>query len=331
MLETVWKYATHQQVDRLLVDGDDCILVGKASRLAVLEASTGKERWSVGLKSNKGWLAATRESVFYLNRHSNLVAHDRATGRLRWTRELPGIDGWLHAYGNTVIAGGWCGFSDLFAINATDGTVRWSYPATEKVFRSVRIYTAADAVLLADPINGGRLIFLDLEHGHQVVTIDMPGTWTANVVDWRVQSTISPAVLDCGQHEFAVVEGRKPALRRVVVSSPIMSESLVRVDDRVVFRTTDGEMLAWPLADGAPISFGRIPHNVSNYIPFCRLSDELFAIGTCFGQLMLFRPTGERVMSRKVGKRVSTPLHMAGSTLVFGTASGVVIGMKLQG
>lgn len=136
MLETGWTYATHEVVRSLLVDGEDCFVTGRNRYLLALHGATGEPRWSVRVLNTWGSLAATRGRVFYLNQHSRLVALDRETGDALWTRDLPNYYGWLHAYGETVVVGGWRGYTDIFALDAAEGGDRWTLPATQTSLHS---------------------------------------------------------------------------------------------------------------------------------------------------------------------------------------------------
>ena len=331
LLTPSWNYAAHHGVRVLVVDGDDCFLTARHTRLVALETMTGRERWSYRIDNPWGWIAATDNTVFYLNQHSRLVALDRREGRLRWQRDQPGVNGWLHAAEERVVVGGWRGYTDVFAFEAAGGKEKWRYaPATP--LHSTRIHAGSKTVVIADRANSGSLIFVDVETGEQRAAVAATGTWVEEMSEHPTgTSTASaPVILDCDDHAFFVVDGAAPALQRVNVPFTVWSRNLAWASNVVPFLDSGGHLVVWSLSEARAQVLGSLEHNRRDLLPFCRLGEHVFVAGTSFGHLVVYSHPSATAFRLRVGKRVSTQLTISNGKLVFGTDSGEVLGFTLQ-
>lgn len=332
MLDTVWTYATHQRVHNFLVDGDDCFVAGRNTRLVALNGATGEPRWSIAVKNAWGWLAATRDYVFYLNQHSELVALNRLTGEMIWSRNLCGIYGWLHAYGQTVVVGGWRGYTDVLAMDATDGRNRWGLPAKQEHLHSTRIHAQSNSLVVASPADGGSFIFMDLDTGRELSRHPAPGDWVGETCGRPRGTSLpgTPLVLDGGVDGFFVVDGTSPTVERIAIPDGIWSHNLTCAGRVIPFVTPSGDLAVWSFQERRARVLGRIEHNRRDLLPFCQISEDLFLAGTSFGTLNLFGRHPIATAAWKVGKRISTTLSICGPLVVFGTDSGSVLGVKIS-
>jgi hypothetical protein len=157
MLETIWKYQAHQKVDIVAFRDSRCYAVVRSTHLVCLDLVSGKELWSVKIENPWGWIAVTRNYVFYLNQHEKLVAIATESGEEIWSLHLSDYGtgkkspyfGWLHAIDGRVIVGGWRGCNDVFCLHADDGTLLWSYPAKGKDLFGTYPYPETGSIMIA--------------------------------------------------------------------------------------------------------------------------------------------------------------------------------------
>jgi outer membrane protein assembly factor BamB len=345
MLEIAWALPAHHRVDTLLVDGEDCFVVARYTRLVAVNTATGEERWSAPVQTRWGWLAVTPTRVFYLNQHSFLQAHDRATGHLLWSRELRGnekawslsdVYGWLHALEDRVIVGGWRGYTDILALHAADGRDCWSYPARGTWLHSTRVHATSASLVLAAPEGGGTLVFLSVATGQAVARVPVDNSHWRNTMADRPVGTRRPdqsLVVESGNRALFVVEGRDPTVERLVMPTASWSENLSCAGTVVPFLTYGGDLVAWSLPERRLLTFGTVKHNVQNLLPFCQVGPAAVVVGTQFhrtGHLGVFTQPGAPPVWYPVGKGVSTPLESSAGLIVFGTRSGQVLGMQVH-
>ncbi len=329
-LDERWSFDVHQTVDALVIDHEDCFIVGRSTRLFALNGRTGAPRWSARVKNSWGWLAVNPSTVFYLNQHSQLVAHDRTTGELQWTRELREFQGWLHAFENHVIVGGWRGYTNILALRASDGMLQWSWPARSIRLHHTRVHTASRTLVVANSDGNGRILFLDLQDGKPVQSVDVPGEWTTATCERIRGSSIpeEPMVLDCDANSITLLEGVIPTVTRRTLPEPPWSTQLRNVHGFVPYLSRTNELIALELATSRILRLGRVDHNRNDFLPFIPLGNDRFAYGTSFGMLGVVAP-GEKPVAERVCKRVATVLESCGTSIIFGTASGNVVAYRV--
>jgi hypothetical protein len=157
MLDTVWKYQAHQRIQVATFQNSYCFAAVRRTRIVCLDIVSGLEMWSAKVENPWGWIAVTKSHVFYLNQHEKLIALSINDGSEIWSRHLseyqegdmPVYFGWLHAFGDSIIVGGWRGYQDILCLNAADGTLRWSFPAKGKKIFGTYLYPEMGAVLIA--------------------------------------------------------------------------------------------------------------------------------------------------------------------------------------
>ena len=165
-------------------------------------------------------------AVFYLNQHSHLQAHERTTGDPLWSRELNLMNGWLHACGNRVIVGGWRGYTDIVALDATDGRLCWSRDARSAGLHSTRVHAGSKTLIVADPRNE-QVVCLRLDDGHETFARPTQG-WSDGYVDDRTGSVVpdAPAVVRVGGHEFLLIKSDAVEIQAIIVEPEIWSRDL---------------------------------------------------------------------------------------------------------
>ena len=332
MLDLLWKHRSHETVMTMGADSGLCVFGERRTWLTAVECETGTECWSSKVQDTFGWLAFTRSNVVYLSGHRDLRAFDRETGEQAWSRQLDGTNGWLHAFGDTVVAGGWRGYTDILGLDAADGSVLWSYPAKGSRLFCTRLHADSSSVVIAE--EGGRLTFLDLASG--VIEIEQR---QVSEVDWsqhleHVDGSTAPGqpvVLDAGSDSFLCIRGSDRQIDRISVPTSIRSCNLNTRDGCVAFLSADGDVSVWLFASQELITLGPSRWRRRDLLPFCRLSEHSFAVAQDEGKLTVTTPTSdEPPVTRSVDKRISTDLVRHNKVLMVGTASGELLGLDVS-
>jgi outer membrane protein assembly factor BamB len=332
VLTEAWTYPVHHAVGAYLATGDDLLVACRHTHLVCLRALTGESKWSASILNPWGWVAANDQMVFYLNQHSLLIALDRDRGELVWSRELRGTNGWLHAFGGTVVVGGWRGYTDIVALDAQSGRELWTREARGTQFHSTRIHAESRSLMIADPEEGGVLRFVRLTDGAELCQLGAPGGWTADFIE-RAPSAVGVGetdVLESPPNALFLIRGAHPTLERFETSQSIWSTGLRCVGGRVGMLSEKRELYCWSLASSQVARLGRVEHNRRDQLPFQFVRGLGYLFGSSFGRITLWSEDGDRRVSKRVGKRVSTSLSVHGSVLVLGTDSGQVVGLDLE-
>ncbi len=326
MLERLWSFDTHQTVHAFAGTGGDIFVACRSSHLHCIEALTGESRWDAGVLNSWGWLAVDSSRVYYLNQHSRLDAFDRLTGAVCWSRQLNGMNGWLHAFGTTVVVGGWRGYTDILAMDAADGATRWVRPGRNRPLHSTRIHGASSSLLIAVGGQPGIFDFVDLLTGDSKANISVPGSWGGTFSERPIGTSGDEAlVVERDDASFTMVTGSTPAVTVVELAETIASRNLQLVDGVIPYMTPGGELVAWSLAASRLLRLGAVHHNRLDMLPFAVLGDDLFVYGTSFGMLGLTSTTVGNRHARRISKRVSTMIATTKDAVIFGTAGGTVV------
>lgn len=173
-------------------------------------------------------------------------------------------------------------------------------------------------------------MFVDAVTGKVVDSVAVPGAW----VDFFCENPSGsshrgePLVMDCDARSIVLVEGAMPTVRRVALPEAARSRNLRLVEGVVPYVSATGELVAWSLAGAVLLRLGAVHHNQTDLLPLAKLGDETFVYGTSLGLLGTTSTTRGQPAVQRVGKRVSTQLTNADGVIVFGTASGKVLGYK---
>lgn len=142
-----WRYGAGDGVSAVVPAGDVVLAAedhadsGSEDRLVALEAATGEERWSFGYGSARGSnlrtppAPAVADGTAYVKATQGVYALDVATGDVQWRRER---EDYHTAHATLAVADGTVYVSPqpaahpeeasrLFALDAADGSVRWTF------------------------------------------------------------------------------------------------------------------------------------------------------------------------------------------------------------
>ncbi|MFE5678660.1 PQQ-binding-like beta-propeller repeat protein [Streptomyces erythrochromogenes] len=167
MIATVlWERELHQRGgNSAFVVGPDCVVLHERhTRLVCLERADGAVRWDVPLGTWPRGIVLAGDRVLVLPQTPNnlLSCIDLRTGASLWSASTPRWTGNLTVHSDTVVIGGWRGYTPMLGLNLADGRVRWTTPSPVTSVRTlawaggVLTGSGCEAVLL-DPADGSDL------------------------------------------------------------------------------------------------------------------------------------------------------------------------------
>ncbi|TWE20270.1 outer membrane protein assembly factor BamB [Kitasatospora atroaurantiaca] len=169
----MWERTLHQRISpRTLAVADDCIVThARRSRLVCLGRWDGAVRWDVpfGLWPRSVVVAGDR-CLGIAQNIDMLICWDLRTGAVLWNADLPRFTGHIVATGDTVLAGGWRGYTALMAFDLATGQPRWN---TDGAQNTVLPQPGGDTVLIGE--NQGRDVSLaSLHDGKELACWKLP-------------------------------------------------------------------------------------------------------------------------------------------------------------
>lgn len=166
MIATVlWERELHQRGGAsAFAVGPDCVLLHeRRTRLVCLERVDGAVRWDVPLGTWPRGIVLAGDRVLVLPQTPYVLScFDARTGASLWSVPTPRWTGNLAVHSDTVVTGGWRGYTPMTGLDLADGGVRWTTPSAVTSVRTlawaggVLTGSGREAVLL-DPADGSDL------------------------------------------------------------------------------------------------------------------------------------------------------------------------------
>ncbi|MFD4206058.1 PQQ-binding-like beta-propeller repeat protein [Micromonospora tulbaghiae] len=143
----------------------------RATRLVGLSAATGDTHWDVPLGTWPRAVVVAGERCWALPQNRDEVdCLDLRTGALVWRAVVPPYTGHLVVAGDTVLVGGWRGYTALRALHRDTGTLRWDTAARVATVRPVVV----GGVVLVGAPGASELRMLDPDGGAEVRRLALP-------------------------------------------------------------------------------------------------------------------------------------------------------------
>lgn len=143
----------------------------RATRLVGLDAATGDARWDVPLGTWPRAVVVAGERCWALPQNRDEVdCLDLRTGALAWRTAVPPYTGHLVVGGDTVLVGGWRGYTALRALDRETGTTRWATAARVATVRPA----VAGGVVVVGAHGGSELRILNAGSGDEVRRLALP-------------------------------------------------------------------------------------------------------------------------------------------------------------
>lgn len=327
-LEPTWVVATHQRVPSMGQSGSLLVCPARSTKLLALDCRTGQEVWRTNILSPWGVLSLSATHAYYLNQHSRLDAFDLHSGAHAWSTHLPGTQGWVHADEHSVVVGGWRNATPLTCLEATTGAVRWTVRlGAEQVLRTA-LYSPLQAVAVHQGTEG-QIRWLSLCDGQDLQTLTLRDIQTryCDVIprgDFGQQTR--GLLLRAGSSGVYRLTGCPLQVEHHQTDQVLRLFPLDERDGQVFFLNARNEFCVYDLVERRTLVTKRVDHLGVAQVPARRLSDGSYVVGTSRGTLWHFDAAGKRLSRRRVCKRVTTDLFTDGGMIVFGTASGTVLG-----
>ncbi|MFE6101511.1 PQQ-binding-like beta-propeller repeat protein [Streptomyces laurentii] len=173
MIATVlWERELHQRGRAsAFVVGPDCVVLHeRRTRLVCLERADGAVRWDVPLGTRPRGIVLTGDRVLVLPQAPDVLSCvDVRTGASLWSAPTPRWTGNLAVQADTVVIGGWRGYTPMSGLDLTEGSVRWATPSP---VTSVRPLAWAGGVLTG---SGYEAVLLDPADGSDLARWRLPG------------------------------------------------------------------------------------------------------------------------------------------------------------
>ncbi|MGW6982438.1 outer membrane protein assembly factor BamB family protein [Streptomyces sp. NPDC054932] len=166
MIVTVrWERDLHQRgAHSAFAVGPDCVVLHeRRTRLVCVGRTDGAVRWDIPVGTWPRAIVLAGDRVLVLPQQPDLLSCvDLGTGEVLWSVRTPRFTGHLTATDDTVVVGGWRGYTPMAGLDLADGRVRWTEESSAQWVQplawggGVLTGTGAEAVLV-DARGGGHL------------------------------------------------------------------------------------------------------------------------------------------------------------------------------
>jgi outer membrane protein assembly factor BamB len=326
MIEIRWERQLHQAGSDvgLAVAAGGLVVHERHTRLVSLDPTDGAVRWDVAAGRWPRALAIAGPHCMVLPQDtSQLLCWDLDTGERVWSVDLPPMTGHLVIADDTVLVGGWRGYTPLRALDAATGQLRWE---TDDRVHTVRPAATGSGFLIGEP--GSTLVRLIDRHG--------AGELTAWVLPQPlIDSDDRRAFTAVGPHRFLVRCGDR-AVAEIVPSAGTMGEFLLAEND-LAFSTAEyvGDLIWVPERptgytvvdprDGHVVwRVGLQQHLVGQVVPVRTGVGAGFVLGSTSGTLFHLDTDG-RVTERTAVARRIWALRGVGPAQVLALTKGTLL------
>ncbi|MFG2985483.1 PQQ-binding-like beta-propeller repeat protein [Streptomyces sp. NPDC048258] len=172
MIVTIaWERALHQRgALSAYAVGEDCVVLHeRRTRLVCVERADGTVRWDIPLGTWPRGIALSGDRVLVLPQEPDLLSCvDLRTGELLWSARTPRFTGGVVATEDTVVVGGWRGYTPMTGLDLADGRVRWT---TTSPVHSVQPLAWGGGVLTG---SGAEVVLVDAHDGSGLARWRLP-------------------------------------------------------------------------------------------------------------------------------------------------------------
>jgi outer membrane protein assembly factor BamB len=161
---TVWERNLHQAgcAAGLAVTGEHIVIHERRTRMVGLDPRDGTQRWDVPVGTwPRGIVIAGERCLVIPQSAPRLSCLDVRTGELLWSALLAEFTGHLVATRDTVLVGGWRGYTPLTAFDLRTGTLLWQSAKSAEI----AVPAVADAGVLVGEPNGSEIRLIDPRSG----------------------------------------------------------------------------------------------------------------------------------------------------------------------
>jgi outer membrane protein assembly factor BamB len=167
-LDVLWRRNLHflPSSSSVAFDHSGVFLVERRTRLVKVDPLNGVALWSLPIFNKWGTLEVNASCCVYLDGDRVLRCIDRDSGSIRWATKRDWGCKHLAIAGDSIISGGWRGYTVLHAFDPHDGLLKWSwsnkpkldYVAPVSIGNSFYTSVRGSRVLLQVDANSGDVI-----------------------------------------------------------------------------------------------------------------------------------------------------------------------------
>jgi len=112
----------------VMIDGDSIYMTERVKKLSKIDAVSGETVWSNKITDGYGLLTTANGKLFYMSSGDGLCSFAKDTGELVSQQKFrfPYL-GYVKVCGNTILTGGWRGYTDLCAYDLKTNKPMWSH------------------------------------------------------------------------------------------------------------------------------------------------------------------------------------------------------------
>ncbi|WP_433436225.1 PQQ-binding-like beta-propeller repeat protein [Nonomuraea sp. CA-141351] len=312
---TLWERRLHQRGSASgLAVAEDCVVVHERhTRLVCLNRSDGSVRWDIPIGTwPRGVVVAGDRCLCLTQNNDQLSCIDLTTGSLVWRVGLRPYSGHVVATRETVIVGGWRGYTPIAGFNLDDGRPLWLTPHR---MDAVLPLPWGSGVLLG---SGTKAWLIDPREGRELRRWQLPEP-LADTDNRPAFTLIDPdrCLALCGPRSIAAIQSSSDLVSRLfrhdadlMASAALFTGGVVLLEERgagyVAVDPEYGSAL-WNVDVGQPLTKG------------VGLDDKGFVLVSQGGVLFRLRSDGHVLERSSSGTRVTALLDLGAGEMIMMT------------
>jgi outer membrane protein assembly factor BamB len=314
----VWERPLHQRgrMRDVVAAGDRIVAHERGTRLVGLDRADGTAVWDVATGTWPRNVALAGDRCLIVPQSPDrLQCVDLGTGTEQWRVELGPVRGNLVATDDTVVVGGWRGYTAMSAYDLRDGRPLWQHQARAQLALPVHwgggVLTGEDReVRLIEPRGGGPIATWRLPE--PLITVD----------DGTPFTVLDPqrCLVLCKRGSVVVLDGRSGAAEEIVRFGGDVAVPAVLAGDRVWVRSARHGYEVIDPVSAAPVF--RVDLGARCADGVARIGDGS-VVATCDGVLVAVGPDGQ-VVDRVSHARRTSALHDLGDDTLLMTTRGTL-------
>ncbi|WP_158842338.1 outer membrane protein assembly factor BamB family protein [Saccharothrix deserti] len=323
MIEVRWERQLHQagsDTGLAVAANGQVVVHERHTRLVCLDPVDGSVRWDIPVGKWLRALVATGRRCLVLPQDTDrLLCVDLDTGERVWSADLRGWTGHVVVAGDTVLVGGWRGYTPLRALDLATGQVLWE---TADCTHTVRPAAVEGRFLIGEPA-GSSARLIDAREPRESSAWLLPQP----LVDPDYRAAFTAAGRDrflmrCGDHAVAEIVPSTGTVREFVLPGSDLTQAAPEyVDGRLWVSERRAGYVVVDLADG------RVLHRIDVRQPLAGravpIGSGVVIAGTA-GTLFRLGADGQVVERAAVARRIRA-LHALGPAHVLAVTKGTLL------
>ncbi|NNE57838.1 MAG: PQQ-binding-like beta-propeller repeat protein [Hellea sp.] len=128
--EPQWQRDLHFALNpkSMIIDGKSIFITERRKKLSKIDMVSGETVWSRNITDAYGWATTSNGKLFYMSSGDGLCVLEQDTGERisEFKFQFPYL-GYVKVWGNTILTGGWRGYTDLCAYDLETSKLLWSH------------------------------------------------------------------------------------------------------------------------------------------------------------------------------------------------------------